>query len=71
MSAHMKELTKGLFKENPTFIIMLGMCPTLGVSTMVSNALGMGLSVIFVLTFSNMAISALRKIIPDTIRIPS
>lgn len=71
MSAHMKELTKGLFKENPTFIIMLGMCPTLGVSTQVSNALGMGLSVIFVLTFSNMAISALRKIIPDTIRIPS
>ena len=71
MSAHMKELTKGLFKENPTFIIMLGMCPTLGVSTQVSNALGMGLSVIFVLTFSNMAISALRKIIPDMIRIPS
>lgn len=71
MSAHMKELTKGLFKENPTFIIMLGMCPTLGVSTQVLNALGMGLSVIFVLTFSNMAISALRKIIPDTIRIPS
>ena len=71
MSAHMKELTKGLFKENPTFRIMLGMCPTLGVSTQVSNALGMGLSVIFVLTFSNMAISALRKIIPDTIRIPS
>ena len=71
MSAHMKELTKGLCKENPTFIIMLGMCPTLGVSTQVSNALGMGLSVIFVLTFSNMAISALRKIIPDTIRIPS
>ena len=71
MSGHMKELTKGLFKENPTFIIMLGMCPTLGVSTQVSNALGMGLSVIFVLTFSNMAISALRKIIPDTIRIPS
>ena len=69
--SHMKELTKGLFKENPTFIIMLGMCPTLGVSTQVSNALGMGLSVIFVLTFSNMAISALRKIIPDTIRIPS
>ena len=71
MSGHMKELTKGLFKENPTFIIMLGMCPTLGVSTQVSNALGMGLSVIFVLTFFNMAISALRKIIPDTIRIPS
>ena len=71
MSAHMKELTKGLFKENPTFIIMLGMCPTLGVSTQVSNALGMGLSLIYVLTFYNMAISALIQIIPDTIRIPS
>ncbi len=71
MSGHIKELTKGIFKENPVFIIMLGMCPTLGVSTQVSNALGMGVSVIFVLTCSNMAIAALRKIIPDTVRIPS
>ena len=68
--SHMKELTKGLFKENPTFIIMLGMCPTLGVSTQVSNAIGMGLSVIFVLTCSNIFISACRKIIPDAVRIP-
>ena len=69
--SHMKELTKGLFKENPTFIIMLGMCPTLSVSTQVSNALGMGVAVIFVLTCSNIFISLLRKVIPDSIRIPS
>ena len=68
--SHIKELTKGIFKENPTFIIMLGMCPTLGVSTQVSNALGMGASVIFVLTCSNIFISLLRKVIPDSVRIP-
>ena len=71
MANHMYELKKGIFKENPTFIIMLGMCPTLGVSTQVSNALGMGASVLFVLFFSNIVISMLRKVIPDTIRIPS
>ena len=65
--SHIKELTKGIFKENPTFIIMLGMCPTLGVSTQVSNALGMGASVIFVLTCSNIFISFLRKVIPDSV----
>ncbi len=68
--SHIKELTKGIFKENPTFIIMLGMCPTLGVSTQVSNAIGMGASVIFVLTCSNIFISLLRKVIPDSVRIP-
>ncbi|MDD4011242.1 MAG: electron transport complex subunit RsxE [Sphaerochaetaceae bacterium] len=67
---NIKEFTKGLFKENPTFIIMLGMCPTLGVTTQVVNALGMGAAVIFVLTFSNILISALKKIIPDCVRIP-
>ncbi len=69
--AHMKELTKGIFKENPVFIIMLGMCPTLGVSTQVFNALGMGAGVIFVLLGSNIFISLLRKYIPDSIRIPA
>ena len=68
--SHMKELTKGIFKENPTFIIMLGMYPTLGVSTQVSNAIGMGASVIFVLTCSNIFISLLRKVIPESVRIP-
>ena len=71
MASHMYELKKGIFKETPTFIIMLGMCPSLGVSTQVSNALGMGASVLFVLFFSNIVISMLRKVIPDTIRIPS
>lgn len=65
------ELTKGIWKENPIFIIMLGMCPTLAVSTSVSNALGMGMGVIFVLTCSNVIISLLRKLIPSSIRIPA
>lgn len=65
------ELTKGIFRENPVFIIMLGMCPTLGVTTQVSNALGMGGSVLFVLLCSNIMISLLRRIIPDSIRIPA
>lgn len=69
--SHRYELTKGIFKENPTFIIMLGMCPTLGVTTQVFNAFGMGASVLFVLLGSNIFISALRKIIPDSIRIPA
>ena len=71
MKGHLYELTKGLWKENPIFIIMLGMCPTLAVSTQVSNAIGMGLGVIFVLTGSNIFISALKKVIPDSIRIPA
>ncbi len=68
---HMKELTKGIFKENPTFIIMLGMCPTLGVTTQVVNALGMSAGVLFVLLCSNIFISLLKNIIPDSVRIPA
>lgn len=71
MASHVKELTKGIFKENPIFIIMLGMCPTLAVSTQVWNALGMGAGVIFVLVGSNIFISLLKNVIPDSIRIPS
>lgn len=70
MSGHIKELTKGLFKENPTFIIMLGMCPTLAVTTQLVNALGMGAGVLFVLLFSNIFISLLKNIIPNSVRIP-
>lgn len=70
-NGHMKELVKGIWKENPIFVIMLGMCPTLAVSTQVSNAIGMGLGVVFVLTLSNIFISLLKKVIPDSIRIPS
>ena len=67
----MQVLTKGFFKENPVFIIMLGLCPTLGVTTQVINGIGMGLSVIFVLVFSNIFISLLKNIIPNSVRIPS
>ncbi len=64
-------VSKGLFKENPVFILMLGLCPTLGVTTQVINALGMGVGVIFVLVFSNIFVSLLKNIIPPSVRIPS
>ena len=66
-----KEFTKGLLKENPIFIIVLGLCPALGVSTKVVNALGMGAGVIFVLLCSNILVSLLKDFIPDKVRIPS
>jgi len=66
-----KEFLKGILKDNPVFVMMLGMCPTLAVTTSVNNAVGMGLAVIAVLTASNIVVSLLRKIIPDAIRIPS
>lgn len=66
-----KEFTKGIFKENPIFIIALGLCPALGTSTMVINALGMGAGVIFVLVCSNIMVSLLKNFIPDTVRIPA
>lgn len=61
----------GIVKENPTFVLMLGMCPTLAVTTSAMNGLGMGLSTTVVLIMSNIFISALRKIIPDRVRIPA
>jgi len=64
-------LTRGIIRENPIFVMLLGMCPTLGVSTSASNGLGMGLATMFVLMMSNMAISSVKSIIPDIIRIPS
>ena len=70
-SSNMKILSNGLFTENPTFIQLLGMCPTLAVTTSLVNAIGMGLSASFVLIFSNLVISLLRKFIPDKIRIAS
>lgn len=65
-----ERLLNGIVKENPTFVLMLGMCPTLAVTTSAVNGVGMGLSTTLVLLFSNMLISALRKIIPDRVRIP-
>jgi len=64
------ELTKGIIKENPTFVIVLGMCPTLATSTSVNNAIGMGLAATFVLVCSNIMISLIKNITPDKIRIP-
>lgn len=65
-----KEFIKGITVENPTFALVLGLCPTLAVSTSVENAIGMGLAASFVLLGSNIIISALRKFIPHQIRIP-
>lgn len=66
-----KEITKGIIKENPTLVMLLGMCPTLAVTTQAMNGIGMGLATTFVLIGSNVVISALRKIIPDKVRIPA
>jgi len=65
------ELTKGFLKENPVLRLVLGCCPALAISTSVSAALGMGVAATIVLLFSNVAISALRKVIPDKVRIPA
>lgn len=61
----------GLIRENPTFVLMLGMCPTLGITTAAINGVSMGLATTFVLVCSNLFISLLRNIIPDKVRIPS
>ncbi len=66
-----ERLLNGIVKENPTFVLTLGMCPTLAVTTSAVNGLGMGLTTMAVLALSNMIISALRKIIPDKVRIPA
>lgn len=66
-----EQLYNGLVKENPTFVLMLGMCPTLAVTTSAINGVGMGLSTTVVLIMSNMLISMLRKIIPDSVRMPA
>ena len=64
-------ITKGLVKENPTFVLLLGMCPTLATTTSAINGLSMGLATMFVLILSNMAISAIARFIPDKVRIPA
>ncbi|MCR5143780.1 MAG: electron transport complex subunit E [Lachnospiraceae bacterium] len=71
MNKNIERLTNGIIKENPTFVLMLGMCPTLAVTTSAMNGLGMGLSTTVVLLVSNMVISMLRKIIPDRVRVPA
>ncbi|MEG0178662.1 MAG: electron transport complex subunit E [Oscillospiraceae bacterium] len=71
MKEKVKIVTNGLLKENPSLRLVLGTCPTLAVTTLAMNGLGMGLAATFVLICSNMAISALRKVIPDKVRLPS
>ncbi|SHI53354.1 electron transport complex subunit RsxE [Pseudobutyrivibrio xylanivorans] len=71
MNKYLERLYNGLWKENPTFVLMLGMCPTLAVTTSAINGIGMGLSTTVVLVLSNMMISALRNLIPDRVRMPA
>lgn len=67
----LNNLTRGIIRENPTFVMLLGICPTLGVTTSALNGLGMGLATLFVLILSNAAISLVKNFIPDMVRIPS
>lgn len=67
----LKILFNGILKENPTFVLVLGMCPTLGVTTSAFNGFGMGIATLFVLMLSNMLISLLKNFIPDMVRIPA
>lgn len=69
--SYLKEFTKGILKENPNLVMLLGMCPTLAVTTMAENGLGMGLATTFVLVCSNLVISLLKKVIPSQVRLPS
>lgn len=66
----LQNFTRGIFRENPVFVMMLGMCPTLGVTTSMANGIGMGLATLFVLALSNMAISLVKNFIPAMVRIP-
>lgn len=71
MNKCVERVQNGIVKENPTFVLLLGMCPTLAVTTSAMNGLGMGLSTTLVLVFSNLIISLFRKIIPDKVRVPA
>jgi electron transport complex protein RnfE len=71
MRNNIKVLINGIVKENPTFVLLLGMCPTLATSSSALNGMSMGLATLFVLTCSNLAISSLKNLIPDMVRIPA
>ena len=68
--SNLKILINGIVKENPTFVLLLGMCPTLGTTSSAINGMGMGLATMFVLICSNFAISAIKNLVPDMVRIP-
>jgi Na+-translocating ferredoxin:NAD+ oxidoreductase subunit E len=69
--SNMKILINGIVKENPTFVLLLGMCPTLATTSSAINGMSMGLATMFVLICSNVAISSLKNVIPDAVRIPA
>jgi len=69
--SQLKNFSKGFISENPVFVLLLGMCPTLGVTTTAINGLGMGLATTFVLLMSNVVISLIKDLIPNKVRIPS
>ncbi|MBR3297363.1 MAG: electron transport complex subunit RsxE, partial [Firmicutes bacterium] len=71
MNKYLERIYNGVIKENPTLVMMLGMCPVLAVSTRALNGIGMGLSTMAVLILSNVVISLLRKAIPDDVRLPA
>ena len=71
MNNALKTLTNGILKENPTFVLVLGMCPTLATTTSAVNGMAMGLATMFVLICSNIVISLLKNLIPDKVRIPA
>lgn len=71
MNNNLKVLLNGLIKENPTFVLLLGMCPTLGTTSSAINGMSMGLATTFVLICSNIAISLIKNFIPDKVRIPA
>jgi electron transport complex protein RnfE len=68
---HIQNFSKGFLKENPVFVLLLGMCPTLGVTSSAINGLGMGLATTFVLLMSNIMISTVKNVIPNKVKIPS
>jgi len=70
-SSHKENFLKGLIKENPVFVILLGLCPTLGVTSSAMNGLGMGVATAFVLVMSNLVVALVKNVIPGAVRIPS
>ncbi|HOA17162.1 MAG TPA: Rnf-Nqr domain containing protein, partial [Fervidobacterium sp.] len=70
MASKWKELTKGIISENPTYVQVLGMCPTLATTTNAENGFGMGIAATIVLIMSNVVISAIRKTVPEKVRMP-
>lgn len=70
-SNHKENFLKGIVRENPVFVLLLGLCPTLGVTSSAFNGLGMGVATVFVLVMSNLVVSLIKNLIPDKVRIPA